>query len=630
MIYSGNPSTFIPSHQREIAPGEQWLVDRAAETFLETGRWPKLTILTRDAARSGVELPEPIYGMAVHDFIWRPDNDGTVVLSVPGIWRSSSGQEFVEQFLRFVLLCRDIYLGPDQPDENGMLKVTSDDLRVKLGFDDRLIARIRTVIPSEYFLTGSGGGSSDTNWYYFINQTVAKFKSVTTVDAYMNVRAGIVAPRFPATPWPPTAPEQHLASIEQPIAFGDALPPAANTDEGALFVIHLAHVWTVGAQIDEGGFGRVYEARNESGTTAVVKLVKKEPGAERELLLADLSGVRNVVPIIENGEYEDSYALVMPKASYSLKQWRSQRGSTPIDADEAVPILLDIVTALTDLDGKVVHRDIKPANVLFLDGAWCLADFGIARYADASTSSHTRKRALSAPYAAPERWRDEHADSACDIYAVGVIAYELLAGRLPFLGPTFEDFKRQHLQDAPAALSVADRLSGLVDECLNKAPQARPSPANLLVRLSTFKDTAPSGGLAELATVHREIVGQRAQAEAQRSAAQSAEEIRADLHKTAEIALTRITEGLITQIEAAAPSVNIIRPVVRAYQPNDAITLQLGSADLTVTQPKEVPKRDLAPFDVVSTALIAVQGPPDRSGYRGRSHSLWFCDAQIN
>src|SRR5699024_7455063 len=94
----------------------------------------------------------------------------------------------------------------------------------------------------------------------------------------------------------------------------------------------------------------------------------------------------------------------------------------------------DIATTLTDLDGSVVHRDLKPENVLYLDGHWCLADFGIARYAEATTSPDTRKFALSPLYAAPERWKGERATTATDIYSLGVIAYELLSGEVPFTG----------------------------------------------------------------------------------------------------------------------------------------------------------------------------------------------------
>ena len=89
----------------------------------------------------------------------------------------------------------------------------------------------------------------------------------------------------------------------------------------------------------------------------------------------------------------------------------------------------------------MVHRDLKPENVLFLDGHWCVADFGISRYAEASTAPDTRKYALTPAYAAPERWRNEHATSATDVYSLGVIAFELLTGARPFPGPDLGYFR---------------------------------------------------------------------------------------------------------------------------------------------------------------------------------------------
>ena len=180
--------------------------------------------------------------------------------------------------------------------------------------------------------------------------------------------------------------------------------------------LNFGRGWSVGRQIGSGGFGQVYLATADN-IEAVAKFIPKEPGADRELLFVDLPNVRNVVPVIDHGEYQNFWVLVMPRAQRSLRDYL-QDSAGPLTLGETLAVLADICAALTDLDGRVVHRDLKPENILQLEGVWCLADFGISRYAEAATAEDTRKYALSPPYAAPERWRGERASSAADVYAV--------------------------------------------------------------------------------------------------------------------------------------------------------------------------------------------------------------------
>ena len=86
-------------------------------------------------------------------------------------------------------------------------------------------------------------------------------------------------------------------------------------------VISLNQEWYIGDQLGKGGFGRVLSAQSVSGEAAVVKLVPKAPGADREILFEDLAGVPHVVPIIDSGEWGNFWVLVMPKADKSLRQY---------------------------------------------------------------------------------------------------------------------------------------------------------------------------------------------------------------------------------------------------------------------------------------------------------------------
>jgi serine/threonine protein kinase len=184
----------------------------------------------------------------------------------------------------------------------------------------------------------------------------------------------------------------------------------------------------------------------------------------------------------------------MPLAEESLRD-RLVAAGGPLPLDQGLAILTDVGTALADLDGRVVHRDLKPENVLLVDGRWCLTDFGISRYTEAATATETHKWSGTLQYLAPERWRSERATSATDVYALGVMAYELLTYDLPFPGPGTADFRNQHLHAEPPPLAgVTSRLAALIEECLYKAPGARPSSANVLARLQRAADTTLSPG----------------------------------------------------------------------------------------------------------------------------------------
>lgn len=388
----------------------------------------------------------------------------------------------------------------------------------------------------------------------------------------------------------------------------------------------LSQEWAIGERIGGGGFGEVFLA---SGPTsdAVAKFVPKTSGAGRELLFVELEDVRNVVPIIDNGEHRDHWVLVMPRAEASLRDQLNDNEGV-LDVDEAVAVLRDVCDALVDLEDQIVHRDLKPENVLLLNGAWCLADFGISRYTEVSTAPDTQKFALSPPYAAPERWRAERATASTDVYAVGVMAYEMLTGHLPFPGTTPEEFREQHLHaDPPHLEGVSPALSALIDECLFKAPQARPSPSNLRARLERLEDEATSPGLSRLAQANQEEVRRRSAAARRASEAKTEAERRAALAEAAEQVFDQISTALLEAITTAAPS-GTSRPGQRGEW-----SIRLNEAELQLSRAHRHSKIDWGDweepaFDVICTAVLDLQVPSDRSGYKGRSHSLWYGDIQ--
>ena len=387
--------------------------------------------------------------------------------------------------------------------------------------------------------------------------------------------------------------------------------------------INLNRAWQLGNELASGGFARVHEAEADDGSAAVVKLVPKVPGASRELLFEELSGLPNIIPIVDSGEWQEYYVLVMPRAEKSLRQQLEEAGR-PLATDEAVVILADIAEALAALETGVVHRDLKPENALLYEGHWCLADFGIARFAEATTAPDTHKFAMTPRYAAPEQWRGERATSATDVYAFGVIAFELLQGQLPFPGP---DFRQQHLNQPPPALSgCPPSLASLVNECLFKPAAARPTPANILARLQASQ-RPPSPAAAKLQAVQKAVVEKQGEEAARMSAEQSKEEVRRDLFEAAKQSFEQILDTLRQRVLEAAPSTNVSAN-------RDGLILRLGDGTLIVDPVQTAPADCLAafdyepPFDVVAYTAIVARKPPDRYEYEGRAHSLWFCDAQ--
>ena len=178
---------------------------------------------------------------------------------------------------------------------------------------------------------------------------------------------------------------------------------------------------------------------------------------------------------------------------------RMMRG--PLSVRETVTILKDVVRALAFAHGRgIIHRDIKPDNVLLAAGAAVVTDFGVAKALSASRQQSGRPRrpprpmtgvgtSLGTPaYMAPEQAAaDPSTDHRADLYALGIVAYEMLTGAPPFHGRTPQALLAAQLSEMPAPLTsrrydVSVPLSTLVMQCLEKEPAKRPKNANDVLR----------------------------------------------------------------------------------------------------------------------------------------------------
>ena len=249
-----------------------------------------------------------------------------------------------------------------------------------------------------------------------------------------------------------------------------------------------------------GGMARVFVARdNRLGRRVVVKVVSREALAfdgivrfQREIEFAIGLQHPHIVPILSAGHVDGTPYLVMPYVDGASV--RSLLAHGPLRLVDAVRILRGVSQALAFAHARgVVHRDIKPDNILLAGGTPVVADFGIAKAISGSRGpSSLPDRGLTSPgmslgtptYMAPEQIAGEDADHRADLYSLGVLGYEMLAGEPPFLGSSQQLFAA-HLTEAPVPLwerrpDTPRALAELVMECLNKQPENRPQDAGAI------------------------------------------------------------------------------------------------------------------------------------------------------
>ncbi|MFN0148265.1 MAG: protein kinase domain-containing protein [Dehalococcoidia bacterium] len=194
---------------------------------------------------------------------------------------------------------------------------------------------------------------------------------------------------------------------------------------------------------------------------------------DRELRMLLQLEHQHIVPVHNfwlpnSDEPGEPYIVMRYMAGGSLRQRLTEQGIT--DA-EAMAVLASVAKALDGAHLRgVVHRDVKPENILFdqWDAAY-LADLGVA-HATATVSGSVGIVAGTPAYMPPEQWRGDQPTPAADVYALGIVAYELLVGRAPFLGATTAELMRKHLDDLPPRpRTLRPELPRLVEHALMDA-----------------------------------------------------------------------------------------------------------------------------------------------------------------
>ena len=247
-------------------------------------------------------------------------------------------------------------------------------------------------------------------------------------------------------------------------------------------------------ELPGGGMSRLFVALESSlNRRVVIKVLPPE-------LTSDVSAARfkqeiefaahlqhpHILPILAAGAKDDLLYYVMPYVTgESLRQHIEKGGAMPVV--DAVRILREVADALAYAHRKgIVHRDIKPENILLEEGHAVLADFGVARAIDEARSGIGLPRvtgtgmSVGTPwYMAPEQASGErHIDARADLYALGVVAYEMLAGVLPFSAPSAQAMVVAHLTTPPPPITKARpdapaNVSAAIAKALAKSPDDR-------------------------------------------------------------------------------------------------------------------------------------------------------------
>lgn len=232
--------------------------------------------------------------------------------------------------------------------------------------------------------------------------------------------------------------------------------------------------------LGEGGMADVYLAIDTILNREVaIKILRGELSSDpvtllrfqREANAASKLNHPNVVDVYDVGENEGRHYIVMEYVrGRTLKQLISQRGA--LDKEEAVDIMIQLTSAVQHAhENNIIHRDIKPQNVLVKDdGTVKITDFGIALAHDAVQLTQSDAVLGSAHYLAPETTRGEQATNQIDIYALGIVFYELLRGSVPFKGDNPVQIAMKHLrEEIPSIRAFNPTLPQSIENIITKA-----------------------------------------------------------------------------------------------------------------------------------------------------------------
>ena len=266
----------------------------------------------------------------------------------------------------------------------------------------------------------------------------------------------------------------------------------------------LAEKYAVERELGAGGMATVFLARDiRHDREVAIKVLHPDLGAsiggerfEREIRVAGRLQHPHILGMYDSGSADGLLYYVMPFVKgESLRDRIDREGQLPLD--DALQITLEVADALGHAHEQgIIHRDIKPENILLQGGHAMVADFGIARAAEEGQKLTQTGMSIGTPaYMAPEQGMGEKVGPTADIYALGCVLFEMLAGEPPFSGKTSSAILAKHVMEQVPSLriirqSVPEEIELAIFAALGKSPADRPQSCAAFAEMLV---AAPSG-----------------------------------------------------------------------------------------------------------------------------------------
>ncbi|MEU4169029.1 serine/threonine-protein kinase [Streptomyces sp. NPDC026665] len=246
------------------------------------------------------------------------------------------------------------------------------------------------------------------------------------------------------------------------------------------------------ARLGSGGMGIVHLARSASGLRLAVKVVHAEFSQDPEFrgrFRQEVAAARRVsgaftAPVVDaDPDAERPWMATLFIPGPTLAEHVKRNGA--LSVDRLRHLMAGLAEALRDIHrAGVVHRDLKPSNVLLAEDGPKVIDFGISRPADSELRTETGKLIGTPPFMAPEQFsRPRHVGPAADVFALGSVIVHAATGSGPFDSDSPYLVAYQVVHDEPDLTGVPEELLGLVERCLAKEPEDRPTPDELMTAL---------------------------------------------------------------------------------------------------------------------------------------------------